>query len=399
MAQREAKSLSDSEVSDIVKSVKSKLKPEDLIKLSDSIERQIKKHMRLTGQASTSLSWRLTQRLQVTCGFLASKFKTAAGESVVKKDRRDRHESSYGRPSKHHYSRDAPFMRKAARLPKCTVRVKRLHLKPGRRYNAAKFMRNLPPSKVSQKSASERERDRERSGEKKRKRIIDSSSSSSSPSSSDEGEITNGASTSKKEEKMKVDSDEESVPNKKPKVELEEKPEKPKSSNTSSSLFDQMMKRETERKSTDAPSKRSSTDSRESSPKPKVEKVDLKPVKRESEKKSTESRESSPKPKAEKEESKPKPLVTDLASKPAIKDLAAKPEKEKHRSSSSSTTKDDKKSKTFKDGEIQSSFLSIELHSRIRKSYWRKLNLTNVHNLLLLCLKETDLKMSNCSFR
>ena len=320
--------------------MKSKLKPDDQTKMGEMLDKHIKRHMKQTGQSSTSLSWRLTQRLQITFVFLANKFKAAAGDSLVKKDRRDRHKSSYGKHSKRDYPRDAPFMRKAARLPKCYVRVRRLHLKRGRRYDASKYMKNLPRSKLPQTSAPEKEK----SGEK-RKRIIESSSSSSSDD--EEEKITNGSAVSTNVEKKIVDTDEENVPIKKPKVEVEEKDEKPKSSNQASNLFDMMMKREKDKSSAGPPSKRSSTDSRESSPKPKREKEDSKAsMKIESDRKSTESRESSPKPKAEKEDSKPKPMVTDLTAKPVTK-----PEKDKQKSGSSSS-RDEKKSKPSKNGKI-----------------------------------------------
>ena len=89
ISQREQNSLSDSEVQDILRSVKSKLSEDDERKLKEMLEKQVKKHMKETGQ-STSMSWRLTTRLQVTCALVANRLKVAAGDTVQKKDRKDR---------------------------------------------------------------------------------------------------------------------------------------------------------------------------------------------------------------------------------------------------------------------------------------------------------------------
>ena len=331
ISQREQNSLSDSEVQDILRSVKSKLSEDDERKLKEMLEKQVKKHMKETGQ-STSMSWRLTTRLQVTCALVANRLKVAAGDTVQKKDRKDR--SRHG--SKISYPRDAPFMRKAARLPKCRVKVKRLHLKPGRRYNAAKFMKNLPPNKLKQKDSSEKDRETE----KKRKRIVESSSDEEDEKekkiikdTKDDKMEVDKEEVVKKEEKMEVDPDEESVPSKKPKIEVDVKEEKSKVSSTSSSLFDQMMKKETEKKEEKPKASDTSSSLFDKMMKKESEKTeDIPDVKK------SKSRESSPKPQ--------KTGKVDV--KPVVKDLTAKVEKERHKNSS----KDDKKARTTKEGEI-----------------------------------------------
>ncbi len=47
--QREKGALSDDEVSNIVKSIKAKLKPEDMAKINDMVEKRTKKHLRWVG--------------------------------------------------------------------------------------------------------------------------------------------------------------------------------------------------------------------------------------------------------------------------------------------------------------------------------------------------------------
>ena len=339
--------LIDSEVSDIVRSVKAKLNPEDLKKLNDMVEKHVKKSLKQSGSTATSLSWRLTQRLKVVCAFCVRKLDPANISIKTKKEKsasdkysffkREKYDSAYGK-SKPKYSKDAPFMRKAAKLPKCSVRVKRLQVKPGRRYDAKKYMKNLPRSR--QEEVPKKTVEKDKHVDRKRKRIIDSSSSSSvsSASSSDEDEETikvPKVSKPRKEEKMEVDSHEEAAivaldaSKKTTVVEEDDKPrekeEKAKTTDISSNLFDQMMKKEKEKAPDENVPK--SAQSIEDIPKIKKATGDV-----------SENRESSSKIKTEK----------DTDAKPVVKDLIVKHEKEKHKSSSSSS-RDEKKSHSSKD--------------------------------------------------
>ncbi len=237
---------------------------------------------RQTG-TTTSLSWRLTQRLKVFCAFLVRSLDPSTLGVTEKKDksidRRDKHKLPK-------YSRDAPFMRRAAKLPKCYVRVQKLYLKPGRKYDAAKYMRNLPRNKYGSKhekpERKQKERDREKDVSKKRSRVLLDSSDDdedvkkppkvakkededSASVKEEEMEVSTNV-ASDKEVKMETDADEG-----KTKTKETVKEEKIKSSSSSSSLFDQVMKKKKGKR-------KDSSKTRESSPAaPKKDIADKKP--------------------------------------------------------------------------------------------------------------------------